>query len=487
MTKRRSSKTKRHQLDGGFAPSQKRRKKTKRQSTNKDAAQHYAQASVPVTTLADAKTENGNEGATTDLHTPTDRWTESPKAKIAIATGAPDLVALRISGDDGRTALWALRRKNGNVPSTVAFRTDSSWTYLFKVRPDAVPDGEVRLTKGITLHGRGSHVIAPSRLDAPKSERHFVKGRAIREVDFAPAPDWLLVTNSSDAASPGEVPFHGFANIFPMLKDARLQELAGDIAEHGLLNAIWRYEGKILDGRCRYRACCLAGVEPRFEEYVGDDPLGFVIGQNLHRRHLNESQRAMVAAKIANLRLGDNQHSEGTSIDAASKTMNVSKSSVDRARKVLRHGDPKMTAAVESGKLKGSAAAARIGLSKSEERGRSEKPSIEKTSPAAVDDVNPSGTTPENVATGHPQPAPEHPESLPTIPREAEAYDLAIPTSLDRNVSAAVRAADRAEFTALMAAWDRATELKRVLPETSPAVLEQFIAFLRALLKKVGH
>jgi hypothetical protein len=39
--------------------------------------------------------------------------------------------------------------------------------------------------------------------------------------------------------------------------------------------------------------------------YKGDDPIAFVIDKNLHRRHLDESQRGMVAAKIATMRQGE--------------------------------------------------------------------------------------------------------------------------------------------------------------------------------------
>ena len=35
-----------------------------------------------------------------------------------------------------------------------------------------------------------------------------------------------------------------------------------------------------------------------------DDDLAFMLSANLHRRHLNESQWAMVAANIANLKRG---------------------------------------------------------------------------------------------------------------------------------------------------------------------------------------
>ena len=43
------------------------------------------------------------------------------------------------------------------------------------------------------------------------------------------------------------------------------------------------------------------GVECPMREYDGDDPRSFVVSLNLHRRHLNESQRAMVAANLANM------------------------------------------------------------------------------------------------------------------------------------------------------------------------------------------
>jgi ParB-like chromosome segregation protein Spo0J len=61
-----------------------------------------------------------------------------------------------------------------------------------------------------------------------------------------------------------------------------LRELAGDIAERGLIDPIVPYDGRILDGRCRYRACLMVGVEPRFENY----PLGYVASRNVQRRHL---------------------------------------------------------------------------------------------------------------------------------------------------------------------------------------------------------
>ena len=127
-------------------------------------------------------------------------------------------------------------------------------------------------------------------------------------------------------------------------------------------SSITLYEDKILDGRNRYLALTISGreiTERHFRKYHGNDPVGFVLSVNLHRRHLNESQRAMVGAKMASFEVGDNQHNlEGVSIETASKLLNVGRASIARARKVLGYGDPETINQVVAGKLSVSKAAA---------------------------------------------------------------------------------------------------------------------------------
>lgn len=89
--------------------------------------------------------------------------------------------------------------------------------------------------------------------------------------------------------------FHAACLLFPQLGEQALEELAEDIKQNGLLNPIVLLDGRILDGRNRLQACKIANVEPCFEEFEGDDPIGWVISQNLVRRHLTASQRAVVA------------------------------------------------------------------------------------------------------------------------------------------------------------------------------------------------
>jgi ParB-like chromosome segregation protein Spo0J len=48
---------------------------------------------------------------------------------------------------------------------------------------------------------------------------------------------------------------HELANLLPMQSASEFANLKADIAANGLLQPIWLFEGRILDGRNRYRAC----------------------------------------------------------------------------------------------------------------------------------------------------------------------------------------------------------------------------------------
>ena len=154
---------------------------------------------------------------------------------------------------------------------------------------------------------------------------------------------------------------HPVADIFPRMTAAEYAALRDDIEAHGQREPIWVFDGQIIDGRHRAQACEELGIEPAVREYDGDESglVGFVVSLNLHRRHLDESQRSLVAARLATLPKGANQHA---SIDAPSQAqaadlLNVSRPSVQRAREVLVNGAPELVAAVERGEVSVSAAA----------------------------------------------------------------------------------------------------------------------------------
>jgi N6-adenosine-specific RNA methylase IME4 len=155
---------------------------------------------------------------------------------------------------------------------------------------------------------------------------------------------------------------HPVADLLPLLEGEAFDSLVADIQANGLLEPITIHEGLILDGRNRWNACKAAGVEPQFLEFDGDDPLAFVLSLNVHRRHLSESQRGMVAARLETLKRGDNQHKRGDAnlhvprADAA-KRLNVSSRTVASAAAVRDRASPELIQAVERGDIAVSVAA----------------------------------------------------------------------------------------------------------------------------------
>lgn len=93
---------------------------------------------------------------------------------------------------------------------------------------------------------------------------------------------------------------HPIAELFDLATETELIGLANDIAQNGLLEPIELYEGKILDGRNRYRACLKAKVKPDLQEWHqnGVEPTTYVVAKNLHRRHLTIGQRAALAVRL---------------------------------------------------------------------------------------------------------------------------------------------------------------------------------------------
>lgn len=92
---------------------------------------------------------------------------------------------------------------------------------------------------------------------------------------------------------------HPAANIFPMMADDELNDLASDIKANGLMHPIVTDEsGLLIDGRNRLKACQIAGVEPKFTKLNSADPVAFILSNNIARRHMTKGQRAMAVAMI---------------------------------------------------------------------------------------------------------------------------------------------------------------------------------------------
>lgn len=253
----------------------------------------------------------------------------------------------------------------------------------------------VRLSHYITEPIKAAKTIRitadPEPVPGTKVVRRFQYGppKPVKTTEIVPAYD-------ASRGDDGKRPFHPFADLFPLMEDTspEFKGLVDDIRTHGLREEImlW-YDGKtswIIDGRNRYRACWAAGVKTRFldwgtENIGGEVVLNWIVSLNLHRRHLTDDQRAMVAANLIPLLEAEakkrkaggqggvllraespeaNQPEDRRSDVKAAKAAKVSQHKVRAAVKVLK-ADPTAAAEVASGKTTLSSANKKVGAARS--------------------------------------------------------------------------------------------------------------------------
>lgn len=162
---------------------------------------------------------------------------------------------------------------------------------------------------------------------------------------------------------------HPAAEFFPLMNEVDFEKFKADIAANGLNEPIWLYDGKILDGRNRYRACRELGRTPLFRDYTGPSPVAFAWSQNGERRQLTHGQKAAIAVEmlpalmeeararqVAVLKKGPvlpamGERDGGLAVDVAGAIVGVSGSSVSQV-KVLKERDRDAFEKVRAGVLK---------------------------------------------------------------------------------------------------------------------------------------
>jgi N6-adenosine-specific RNA methylase IME4 len=172
---------------------------------------------------------------------------------------------------------------------------------------------------------------------------------------------------------------HPYAQLFPMLSEADGASLRADLVANGQHERIVLLDGLILDGRNRHRQLVAAGLVPdelpaddsdlwitRYRRFLRDqdgDPLAFVLSLNLHRRHLDETQRAIVADKLANMSVGrpaapasaDNSANlQNIPRADAAALLHVSERTVASVHVAREKGAPELVEAMERGEISAS-------------------------------------------------------------------------------------------------------------------------------------
>ena len=154
---------------------------------------------------------------------------------------------------------------------------------------------------------------------------------------------------------------HPLAKIFPDMQVEEYEALKESISQHGQREPIVLFEGQVIDGQHRLKACIDLNIEPAVTELEAvNDPVAFVVDANLIRRHLETGQRAMIAEQLASwLPAGQQQSTpqrsrEGNGLSAkqASDLMKVSTRSLARAREVKRNAPDAVVDAVRTGAVK---------------------------------------------------------------------------------------------------------------------------------------
>jgi ParB-like chromosome segregation protein Spo0J len=122
-----------------------------------------------------------------------------------------------------------------------------------------------------------------------------------------------------------DLKFHPLADIFPLMEGEEFDALVEDIKANGLREPIKLFDGMILDGRNRYRACVELGYDPPYHDLTGKvDPRIYVISANIHRRHLPPEQRRDLIVRFADWTKSDR---------AIAADMKTNKNTVGRLRK----------------------------------------------------------------------------------------------------------------------------------------------------------
>ena len=174
------------------------------------------------------------------------------------------------------------------------------------------------------------------------------------------------------------------------MSNEALDELATDIKQYGLRDPIVMHEGRVIDGRNRLEGCHRAGVEPTSKEWSGTGSVvAWIISVNVHRRHLTDQRRAMIAARVAqelateakarsaqNLRnsgdpvdgLDPAHRGEGRSTERAAKLLNVSSDAAKKGAKIAKSGSEELVKAVTDGTVSLDAAAQVANLPQTKQR-----------------------------------------------------------------------------------------------------------------------
>jgi hypothetical protein len=178
---------------------------------------------------------------------------------------------------------------------------------------------------------------------------------------------------------------HPLSSAFPAIPESDRAALRADLEANGQQILIVLHEGMVLDGWHRHCILIELGIEPKTKILPeGKDPRAFVRSVNMHRRHLNASQRAMAEVAISEWQPHGRPKGEpGSPLSSTKEKMaraaDVSTKTIQQAKIVAKQAPAATVKAVKDGEKSVKAAAAEVAEAK--------KPKPTKEKPEVVRDA----------------------------------------------------------------------------------------------------
>ncbi len=155
---------------------------------------------------------------------------------------------------------------------------------------------------------------------------------------------------------------HPLSLIIPEASPEDFAALVASIHAVGQLEPVRLWQGRVIDGRHRLKACEQLGIEPICRDVQPDEVdggteaalLAYVLALNINRRHASTSQRALAAARVVNTGHGGDRSKPqicDLTRERAATLFNVGARTIDQARQLIAEADPRVVDLVASGVL----------------------------------------------------------------------------------------------------------------------------------------
>jgi hypothetical protein len=149
----------------------------------------------------------------------------------------------------------------------------------------------------------------------------------------------------------GAMVVHSLANMIPAMPESSIVQLTQSMVANGQLTPVTMFEGRVLDGRHRLIAAQRAGLPLNIVNFEGTarEAMLVAVQQNVARRQLTVSQRAVAAAKAVTSTVGGTQAAGTVTQSQAADMFQVSLRYVTLAQSVLARCDAATEAALWAG------------------------------------------------------------------------------------------------------------------------------------------